>query len=57
METHPGIFILIGIWLLPTVLILMSRPGGRPHGWLWVLAVILFSWLGWVWFSLAFADD
>ncbi len=57
METHPGIFVLLGIWLLPAVLMLLSRPAERPRGWLWVGVVLCLSWLGWVWFSLATAED
>ncbi len=57
MTTHPGIYVLIGIWLLPTVLMLMSRPFERPRGWLWVAATLSLSWLGWVLFSLIMADD
>ena len=54
---HAGIYILIGIWLLPTVLIFMSRPMERTGGWLWVVVTLSFSWLGWVAYAFMVADD
>ena len=54
---HAGIYILIGIWLLPTVLIFMSRSVKRTGGWLWVGVTLTLSWLGWVAYAFMVADD
>lgn len=47
-----GLYVLIGVWLIPLVLAVRSRRVVGSHKWLWILLILTTSWFGWVFFSI-----
>lgn len=55
--TMLGLYILLGVWLVPSVLLMfMPGPKGLKSRTRWVVASLVFNWFSIVFYSIKYMD-